>query len=135
MTKTTEARYREDRDEDFRVSYDDQPNEIVDEIGCALEQHGLSIVDDGKSHEGFILYQIVPIKECGPSEPSNTHEPIGERTRVAFEAFRAEVKRLVLAQRPPHLPQERSVLIDAAASLARAIATDVVESMPSDLLR
>lgn len=46
----------------FDVSYDDQPNEAVDSIDYIIRQYGLKIMEI-KSGDGFIIYEVVKIEE------------------------------------------------------------------------
>jgi hypothetical protein len=41
-----------------RVDYDDAPNDVVDKVNVVLAAYGLQLSDDGKEHEGFILYSL-----------------------------------------------------------------------------
>lgn len=73
----TETTYQEDRDADFRVSYDDSPDEVVDNIRRALRKHGLSIADDGRLHEGFLLHQIVAVGGGDPPTATGSQTTAG----------------------------------------------------------
>lgn len=44
--------------ENFKVWYDDQPNEIVDKVSAALKEFGLAI-EESEGGDGFNEYKIV----------------------------------------------------------------------------
>jgi len=47
----------------FTIWYDEQPDEVVDKIGEALEGHGLVIEYDGDGGDGYQGYIITKLEE------------------------------------------------------------------------
>jgi hypothetical protein len=47
---------------EFRIVYDDQPDEVVDKVSDALEEYGLTI-EYGDGDDGYQEYKIVKIEE------------------------------------------------------------------------
>jgi hypothetical protein len=48
--------------EQMRVEYDDQLDGVVDKVNGVLAAHGLKFEDDGKEHDGFIIYTLVKVR-------------------------------------------------------------------------
>lgn len=42
----------------IRLEYDDDGLAVVEKINEALRPHLLEIVDDGESHDGFMLFEV-----------------------------------------------------------------------------
>ena len=38
--------------------HDDTPDDVIDKVNKALAAHGLQFVDDGKEHEGMVVYNL-----------------------------------------------------------------------------
>ena len=45
-----------------RINYDDECLDIIDKINKALRTHGIRLVDDNLSHDGFCLFVIEKIE-------------------------------------------------------------------------
>jgi hypothetical protein len=45
-----------------RIDYDDHPEDVVEKINAALCAHGLALVDDGQSHDGYVLLTLQAIE-------------------------------------------------------------------------
>lgn len=43
----------------FDIHYDDQILDIIQKINTLLQQHDLVLEDDGKEHDGYIVYTLV----------------------------------------------------------------------------
>jgi hypothetical protein len=46
----------------MKIVYDDQPDDVIRKVNEALAVRGLSFVDDGKEHDGFMLYTLAEAK-------------------------------------------------------------------------
>lgn len=42
----------------LKVSYDDQPDDVIARVNTLLKEHGMWFEDDGKSHDGYLLYEL-----------------------------------------------------------------------------
>lgn len=45
----------------FRIEYDDQLHEAIEKVDDALKEFGLTIKCDKEFHDGFEIYEIVPV--------------------------------------------------------------------------
>jgi predicted choloylglycine hydrolase len=43
----------------MRIDHDSSELEIMDGVNKSLEAYGLQFVDDGKEHDGFIIYNLI----------------------------------------------------------------------------
>ncbi len=46
----------------FKIWYDDQPNDVVDRIASQLKSYGLDLIELDGGGDGYIEYEIKPLK-------------------------------------------------------------------------
>lgn len=53
------------------IEYDAHPEDVVEKINVALRAHGLALVDDGLSHDGYVLLTLQAIEARPKKEKDN----------------------------------------------------------------
>lgn len=48
---------------EIRIDHDDSVIDIVDALNAVLAGTGIRLEDDGKEHDGFVIYQVVMEKK------------------------------------------------------------------------